>query len=49
MVDPKPQSSHRGRNKMPCGNFLADKGKPKENSYAKELKEMPDHSNEVTR
>ena len=37
---------------MPCGNFLDNKGKAvdsKGNSYARELTEMPDHSNEITR
>lgn len=37
---------------MPSGKFLDDKGKAVDsngNSYARELKEMPDHSNEITR
>jgi hypothetical protein len=49
--DPKPQSSRRGRNKVPGGNLIDNKGKPvdSKNLFARELKEMPDHSNEVTR
>ena len=50
--DPKPQSSRRGKEKLAGGRFLVEnKGKPVErnNLFARELKEMPDHSNEVTR
>lgn len=49
--DPKPQSSRRGKIKLPGGNLIDNKGKPvqRENLFARELKEMPDHSNEVTR
>lgn len=50
-VDPKPQHSHRSRDKLPGGKKMENKGKPlmNGNSYALELKEMPDHSNEATR
>lgn len=50
-VDPKPQVSHRSRDKLPGGFNMLDKGKPLGQgvSFAKELKEMPDHSNEATR
>jgi hypothetical protein len=51
LVDPRPQLSHRSRDKMPGGKNMAEnKGKVVPgNSYARELKEMPDHSNEATR
>jgi hypothetical protein len=48
----KPKMSHRGREKFPGGQTLQDnKGKPVLNGtvFAKELKEMPDHSNKFTR
>ena len=50
-VDPKPLLSKRSNSKMPGGHLLGDKGRPllHGNSYARELKEMPDHSNEFTR
>ena len=50
-VDPKPQLSHRSRGKAAGGKSMENKGKLvlKGNSYARELKEMPDHSNEATR
>jgi hypothetical protein len=42
--------SHRSREKLPGGALKANKGSVlKGNSYARELKEMPDHSNEETR
>lgn len=50
-VDPKPKQSHRSREKLPGGKNMENKGRPlmKGNSYARELAEMPDHSNEATR
>ena len=50
-MDPKPQHSNRSRNKLPGGKNMENKGKPllNGNSYARELKDMPDHSNEATR
>jgi hypothetical protein len=43
--------SKRSNKKMPGGGVMIDKGRPilQGNSYARELKEMPDHSNEKTR
>ena len=51
MGDPKPQLSNRSRNKQGGRNMLENKGKAvmKGNSYARELQEMPDHSNASTR
>jgi len=46
--DAKPKSSHRSRFRQPGGrNMVENKGKPimNGNSYAKELEEMPDFSN----
>ena len=49
-MDPKPQLSHRSREKLPGGGKMGNKGNVhKGNSYARELKVMPDHSNEETR
>jgi hypothetical protein len=51
LVEPKPQQSHRSKDKLAGGKQMENKGKPllNGNSYARELKEMPDHSNEATR
>lgn len=50
IVEPKPQPSHRSREKCPGGGKMGNKGGAlKGNSFARELKEMPDHSNEETR
>ena len=51
IADPKPQISHRSRDKIAAGRNLAEnKGKlQKENSFARELKEMPNISNELTK
>ena len=51
ILDPKPQMSNRSRQKVAGGKQMENKGKPvmNGNSYARELKEMPDHSNEATK
>ena len=42
--------SHRSREKMPGGHLIEKKGNIlKDNSFAREIKEMPDHSNAETR
>jgi len=50
--DPKPQSSRRGKEKFAGKSHMGDnKGKPFErgNLKARELDEMPDRSNDITR
>jgi hypothetical protein len=49
MADAKPQLSNRSRNKLPGGrNMIENKGKVVL-KYAKELKEMPELSNPLTK
>jgi hypothetical protein len=48
-VDPKPQMSNRGKESKSAGGGLFQKCANNGLSYAKELAEMPDHSNEATR
>lgn len=50
-MDAKPQLSHRSKEKYGGGCNFANKGKANfgANSYARELPEMPDHSNAATR
>ena len=50
LKDPKPQLSNRSLNKQGGRNMVENKGNVvKGNSYARELQEMPDHSNAQTR
>ena len=47
-VDAKPANSYRGRNKL-ASDQIFSKQPGHGLSFAKELKTMPDHSNEATR
>lgn len=49
-IDPHPQVSHRSREKVPGGQFMQNKGKlPANSAFVRELKEMPDYLNEITK
>jgi hypothetical protein len=50
-MDPKPPVSYRSRDRIAGGHKFDDKGKPLPvgSAFIRQLKEMPDFSNEITK